>query len=311
MTRFTPLWLQSGSYAGSVDRRLLGALWPAAASSGMAVTVASGTTVNIAPGSIAVPSVNNTGSVLCASDAQEQVILPTAPASGVSRWDLVIVRPRGTDLDGGGNNDFIFDYVSGAESASPPIPNAPAGTAPLARINRPGGSAAIVPADIIDMRPGLLSLADVMGSASVPLCFRRRNMTSAYSTPNGSSPNVNFQTEDPYSQDPNNLLTWNATTFTFTVNRAGIWHMMCVIGGNWGAAAGRRRIGIMWGVNFLSQQSGQWNQTLPAGMSCHCVLYLPVATPISVQLFQDSGAAQTVGPHSSAVPVFFAMSLVR
>jgi hypothetical protein len=158
MTRFTPLWLQSGSYAGSVDRRLLGALWPTPATSGMAVTVASGTTVNVAPGTTAVPTANNTGTVLCVSDAQEQVILPTAPASGSSRWDLVIARPRGTDLDGGGNNDFIFDYVLGTASATPPIPNAPAGTVALARVNRPGGSAAIVATDIVDMRLGDLSV---------------------------------------------------------------------------------------------------------------------------------------------------------
>ena len=30
MTRYTPQWFQAGSYAASVDRRLIGALWPSA-----------------------------------------------------------------------------------------------------------------------------------------------------------------------------------------------------------------------------------------------------------------------------------------
>ena len=30
MTRYTPQWLQAGSYAGAYDRRLIGALWPGA-----------------------------------------------------------------------------------------------------------------------------------------------------------------------------------------------------------------------------------------------------------------------------------------
>src|SRR2546430_166712 len=107
MTRYTPQWLQAGSYAASVDRRLLGALWPSPASTGCAVTVSAGMTVNIAPGQAAVPSQNITGSTPCSSYAVEQVTLSSAPGAGTNRYDLIICRPRGNDLDGGANTDFI------------------------------------------------------------------------------------------------------------------------------------------------------------------------------------------------------------
>jgi hypothetical protein len=310
MTRYTPLWLQAGSYAASVDRRLMGSIWPNAASTGCLVTLASGMTVNIAQGTVAVPTQNATGSTLCVSDAIEQVTLAGAPGSGSNRYDLVICQPRGNDLDAGSNNDFIFTTVTGVALASPVVPPVPAGAVALAQIYIPGGSAAITAGNIVDRRPGNLAISDAIGAA-VPTCYRRRNLTSALSTPSGSTTNVNFQTEDPYSTDVGGLLTWDAVNFQFVTNRAGIWHMQCVIGGGWGGAGGRRRIGLMWGANFLAQQSGMWTTVLYAGLSCSAQMYLPVSTPISVQLFQDSGAAQTIGPHSGAAPCYLAMSLVR
>ena len=87
MTRYTPLWEQAGSYAAGIDRRLLSALWPAAATTGLAVTATSGMVLAIAPGTAAVPSSNNTGSLLCVSDAIENVTLTAAPAAGNSRID--------------------------------------------------------------------------------------------------------------------------------------------------------------------------------------------------------------------------------
>jgi hypothetical protein len=111
-------------------------------------------TVNIAAGTVAVPTQNSTGTSLCASDGVEQVTLPAAPASGSNRYDLIICRPRGTDLDGGVNNDFIFDSVQGTAAASATVPATPAGTVALAQVYLPGGSAAITPANITDVRPG-------------------------------------------------------------------------------------------------------------------------------------------------------------
>lgn len=169
MTRYTPLWLQAGSYAASVDRRLVGALWPAAASSGCAVTAQAGTmSVSVAPGQVAVPSQNNTGSTLCSSDAAETVTLTAAPASGLNRVDLIICRPRGNDLDGGANNDFIFDFVTGTAAATATIPPTPAGTVALAQIAVAGGVAAIVQGNITDVRPGGLAIPPVAGAGSAP-----------------------------------------------------------------------------------------------------------------------------------------------
>jgi hypothetical protein len=162
MTRYTPQWLQSGSYAASVDRRLLGALWPTGASSGCAVSPASAMTVNIAAGQVAVPAQNNTGVTLCSSDAVEQVTLTAAPASGSNRYDLVVCQPRGTDLDGGGNNDFIFAVVTGVAAASPSVPATPAGQLALAQIYVPGGSASVTAGNITDLRPGGLSIASAV-----------------------------------------------------------------------------------------------------------------------------------------------------
>jgi hypothetical protein len=150
--------LQQGSYSAAYDRDVLGALWPAPASSGCAVTTSSGMVLNVASGRVAVPTQNNTGSTLCSSDAVEQVTIPAAPPSGQNRYDLVICRPRGNDLDGGTNNDFIFDVVAGTPAATPTIPATPAGTVVLAQVYVPGGSAAVTQANIADVRPGAMSI---------------------------------------------------------------------------------------------------------------------------------------------------------
>jgi len=166
MTRRTPLWLQSGSYAGSDDRSLPGALWPAAASAGVLVTATTGMVLNIDPGYVAVPTQNNTGTTLCRSDAVETVTLDPAPASGSNRIDLVVCHPRGTDLDGGVNNDFVFEKVTGTAAASPVPPPLPAGTVALANVYVGGGVAAIVAGNITDTRPFGLALAG--GAARAP-----------------------------------------------------------------------------------------------------------------------------------------------
>jgi hypothetical protein len=155
MTRYTPIWLQAGSYAASVDRRLLGAIWPVGGVSGCAVTVSSAMTLNIAAGQVAVPTQNNTGSTLCSSDATEQVTLAAAPGSGTNRYDLVICQPRGNDLDGGANNDFIFTTVTGTAAATPTVPAVPAGALAIAQVYVPGGSASVTPTNITDRRGSL------------------------------------------------------------------------------------------------------------------------------------------------------------
>jgi hypothetical protein len=181
MTRHTPLWLQAGSYAAGDDRGLIAALWPSSASVGCAVTVSTGMTVNIAPGKVAVPSQNNTGSTLCYSDATEQVTLAAAPGSGTNRYDLVTCQPRGTDLDGGANNDLIFTTVTGVAAATPTVPATPAGQVALAQIYVPGGSASVTAGNIVDVRPGGLNLKP----AAPALARTYRNATGTIAAPGG------------------------------------------------------------------------------------------------------------------------------
>jgi hypothetical protein len=153
VTRYAPQWIQADTYPASVDRYLLGALWPSPASSGCQVTAATAMTVNVAAGQVAVPTLNNTGSSLCTSDAVEQVTLTAAPPSGQNRIDLIICRPRAADIDGSSNNDFIFDLVTGTPGTSATVPATPAGTVALAQVAVAGGVAAITNANITDVRP--------------------------------------------------------------------------------------------------------------------------------------------------------------
>jgi hypothetical protein len=193
VTRHTPNWLQQGSYSGAYDRDVLGALWPAPASSGCAVTTSSGMVLNVASGRVAVPTQNNTGSTLCSSDAVEQVTITAAPPSGQNRYDLVICRPRGNDLDGGTNNDFIFDVVAGTPAATPTIPATPAGTVVLAQVYVPGGSAAVTQANIADVRPGGLT----PGAASVARVNGRIRQTAATTLTNASIIPITSMAADP------------------------------------------------------------------------------------------------------------------
>jgi hypothetical protein len=180
MAHFGPLWLQQGSYPAGSDRRLIAALWPNGGVTGMAVSPGgSGMSLSVAPGSCAVPTPNNTGSTLCGTDTVDSsASCPAAPASGLNRYDVVTVLPRGNDLDGGANNDWILNVISGTAVASPTVPAVPAGQLALAQIYVPGGSASVSAGNITDMRgmqmavPGLVAARAVIndtGAPSVPV----------------------------------------------------------------------------------------------------------------------------------------------
>jgi hypothetical protein len=161
MTRYAPLWLQDETYPASVDRRLMGALWPSGGANGCMVSSAgAGMMLEIAPGSVAVPSANNTGTALCVSDAVENLALdPAVHPPNQERCDLIICQARGADLDGGTDNDFIFAFVTGVPYAPPfdPVrdtPATPPGALALARAIVVGGSVTIDAAHLTDMRPG-------------------------------------------------------------------------------------------------------------------------------------------------------------
>jgi hypothetical protein len=160
MARLTPLWLQNGAFPASVDRRLIGALWPAGGVTGMAPTVVTGTMqIQIATGVAAVPDSRVIGAAyLCSSDAPENVTLAPAPPSGQDRIDLVVVRPRDSAYTGA-DNDWILDPIAGIPSANPAVPAVPAGTIAIAQQRVVGGAAVIVAANLVDRRGGGLSIA--------------------------------------------------------------------------------------------------------------------------------------------------------
>src|SRR5215472_1181854 len=166
MTRYQPQYIQAGSYAASQDRRTFQNLFGGPASVGCAVTPSAAMTLNIAPGQACVPSPNNTGSSLCTSDAVEQVVIGTAPATN-SRIDLVVAQARGADLDGGANNDFVFAVVAGTVAASPVAPAVPAGTVALAQVAVGTNVASITAGNITDVRPHGIGL-EVPVAAGAP-----------------------------------------------------------------------------------------------------------------------------------------------
>lgn len=149
MSRYTPLWLQQGSYAASVDRRLIAALWPAAAMNGGAVSPGTAMAVNIAPGYVAIPVQSGATTALCAWDAVESVALNPAPGAGLNRIDVIYAQARGNDIDSGSNNDFIFNVLTGTAAASPVAPSPlPNNSVAVAQVFVPAQSANVTAANI-------------------------------------------------------------------------------------------------------------------------------------------------------------------
>ena len=164
MTRFAPLWQQNNSYPAAIDRSLIGALWPNSAMIGGVVTVATGTmNVNVAAGTAAVALPNNQ-SVLCRWDASEVVTVSTAPASGQSRIDLIVLQVRDVVLDSGTNNDFIFQAIAGVATTGTPVPpTAPNNSMVLYQVTVAGGAANLNGAVLTDKRPlGSMSLGGIV-----------------------------------------------------------------------------------------------------------------------------------------------------
>jgi hypothetical protein len=160
MARLPPLWMQNGSYAAAVDRRLIGTVWPNGGSLGHVVTVTTGTmNTSVAAGTTVVPDSRISGAAyLCSSDAPEAVAIPQAPPAGQDRIDLIVVRPRDSQY-AGADTDWIFDVVQGAPAANPVEPVAPVGTRPLASQRVVGGSASITAANLADRRASLGNLS--------------------------------------------------------------------------------------------------------------------------------------------------------
>jgi hypothetical protein len=172
MTRYGPLWQQAGTYTATLDRSLIGTVWPTGGVTGGAVTAVNNTmTVSVAPGTAIVPMPTGQGAALCRWDAAEVVgPLTAAPASN-SRIDLIICQVRDVALDAGTNNDFIFTYVTGTAAASPTPPATPANAYAMAQITVASGMTNLNTATINIVASGLASGAaylDVSSTAPPP-----------------------------------------------------------------------------------------------------------------------------------------------
>jgi len=145
MSKYLPLWQQANSYAATLDRSLIGTLYPNGGVSGAAVAAVANTmNMQAQPGTAVVPLQAGQGCVLCRWDAagDSTVTLPAAPPSGQSRIDLYGIQVRDNQLDAGGNNDFIFTSVTGTPASSAPAtPPTPTNFYVLATVLVPGAAA--------------------------------------------------------------------------------------------------------------------------------------------------------------------------
>lgn len=221
MTRYTPQWIQAGTYAASLDRRLIGALYPSGAITGCQVkAVGTGMDVTVDPGTVAVPASNGTGSVLCTSDAVETLTLDPAPPAGTDRLDLIICRPRSIDLDGvSTQEDFIFDNVTGASGA-------PQGTQPLAWVTVRGGAASIAAGDVQDIRfdfavPTAMPAAWPPNHPGKALVAYHRATSAGQAIPTGAWTNLtNWTTAATIDLGGG---SWDAATNSYVIPHKGLY----------------------------------------------------------------------------------------
>lgn len=147
MTKYTPLWEQSGSYNARADRTIITHLWDEGVMDALAFKVtqrAAGAnfTVDIAAG-VAVVSGDvdvDQGNYVCRETAATTgTTVTSAPSAGNERYDRVILEVRDNTEDAvaaGGNNDWRFRVVAGTPAAvgTGTIPALPSHSISLATI---------------------------------------------------------------------------------------------------------------------------------------------------------------------------------
>lgn len=176
MARMTPLWQQGSNYPATIDRLLLGALWPNGGASGpVPAAVANTMNVNIPAGVVAVPLQAGQGVALCRWDAAEVVTHDAATAQ--PRIDVVIAQVRDTALDAGPNNDFVFTIVKGTPAANPAVPPIPNNAYPMVNVTVPANAANLNAATITDRRGGTLDVAGCVAYALGPAIDAGQNQT--------------------------------------------------------------------------------------------------------------------------------------
>ena len=159
MTRYAPQWLQAGSYAGSQDRRLIGALWPGPASAGaLATAIGSGSmTVSVAAGQVAVPP-RTTRAPPCVrgTPPSKSPTPPKRPTTGSTSSPATPEAPTSTAAP---TTTSSSTSCVGTAAAAPVPPAVPAGQVALCQVFITGGAAALTNANLTDVRPGGLSVA--------------------------------------------------------------------------------------------------------------------------------------------------------
>jgi hypothetical protein len=258
MTRYQPLWQQVGSYAASQDRSLIGSLWPSGGATGGVVSAVANTmTVSAAPGTVAVPLQSGAGCALCRWDANETPTIATAPPTGNSRIDLVIVQVRDNALDAGANNDFIVTTVTGTPAASnPAVPATPTNALVLATVLVPGAAANLNGATLTDVRAG--ALAAPSGPRTV--VYR----TGAWSTVATTATIVPFDTLGTDAVTESNPNLWTMATALYRCPIAGRYLVDSVVNVGGTAAGQYLRIGVY--RNGTICRWGPYN-VMPSGLT--------------------------------------------
>jgi microcystin-dependent protein len=157
MTLYAPLDIQNGTYSATLDRQLLHMLFSAAGVVGASDLVvaqrAAGTnmSVDVAAGRAVVLGTDQAdqGKYLCWSDAVTNVVIAAAPGTGLSRIDLIVAKVRDADQNGGVNNDWVIQAVTGSAASTPTTPATPASSLVLATISVAASVTAIVNANIV------------------------------------------------------------------------------------------------------------------------------------------------------------------
>jgi hypothetical protein len=178
MTRLAPQWLHAPTYEATVDRQLMQALWPRSAVQGLKVNYTGTAALTVDAGRAVVPGHLGAPSYLCASDAQEVVNIPAAPAGGgQTRTDLVVAMVRDSSVSGV-SDDWLVTFISGVAGNPGPVPATPDMCTVLAQVTQQSTDAFPPAAGIVDVRPPMPALPDTKFRFARVVCDGSGNSVS-------------------------------------------------------------------------------------------------------------------------------------
>jgi C1q domain len=224
MTLYPPSYQQEQSYPAQLDRMFLMDVTGAVAAifttgSFVVAQHAAGAnmSVDVAAGRAVVPGTDTAsqGSYYCWSDAIVNVPINTAPGTGQSRIDVIVVQVRDDFVIGGGNNDFQVTVIQGtaATTGSQVAPAIPASSVALARIAVGPNVTSILTANITDVRPRLFGNVFAVRVA-------RGN---TYTMPSTASQTVYPFPFENILYNPQGF--YNTSTFLYTCPMSGVYQV--------------------------------------------------------------------------------------